>query len=334
MMMMENQERNVEHAKEERGPSGGSESRNQMLQRHKQELREVKKVRGKSKTELKKLERELRVRQQAELHALDNQLVAHNASKSLLPKGEGRAGDGDKEEEKEEEEDEDVHHQANENGKGRQGRMPDGLANQQGGRGSKKLSRQQRRKQKREAEDREREKRIQEERKNAGPSAKELETRRLTESLLTKGLGIVQVAPDGDCLYSAVADQIQRCTNFGGAHSTADLRKMAAEYILAHPDDFLPFLSTEEELPQGGLENYCDQVRRAGVWGGQIELRALAQSLQVSIVVHSADAPELCMGEGFEGRNPLRLSFHRHYYTLGEHYNSVVPITIETQQTE
>jgi len=94
---------------------------------------EVKKVRGKSKTELKKLERELRVRQQAELHALDNQLVAHNASKSLLPKGEGRAGDGDKEEEKEEEEeeeeeeDEDVHHQANENGKGRQGRMPDGL---------------------------------------------------------------------------------------------------------------------------------------------------------------------------------------------------------------
>lgn len=69
------------------------------------------------------------------------------------------------------------------------------------------------------------------------------------------------------------------------------------------------------------------------------------------IVVHSADAPELKMGEEFQ-RDPLQLTyvefrpiippptfrlahsvwcavppvvhrFHRHYYALGEHYNSV-----------
>jgi len=158
--------------------------------------------------------------------------------------------------------------------------------------------------QKREAEDREREKRIQEERKNAGPSAKELETRRLTESLLTKGLGIVQA-----CLFCIALRPtltvgllspwtggagrrlpLQRCRRsdptvyqlwrsslhcrpaegaslLGGEMTERNLpqslpaAQMAAEYILAHPDDFLPFLSTEEELPQGGLENYCDQVR-------------------------------------------------------------------------
>jgi len=47
--------------------------------------------------------------------------------------------------------------------------------------------------QKREAEDREREKRIEEERKNAGPSAKALEIRRLMDKLGPKGLRITEV---------------------------------------------------------------------------------------------------------------------------------------------
>jgi hypothetical protein len=80
-----------------------------------------------------------------------------------------------------------------------------------------------------------------------------------------------------------------------------------------------------------------------------------ATYLQVPIVVHSADAPELKMGEEFE-RDPLQLTyvaadpllfvcslslvhappyattigrFHRHYYALGEHYNSVVAGELE-----
>jgi hypothetical protein len=47
--------------------------------------------------------------------------------------------------------------------------------------------------QKREAEDREREKRIEEECKNAGPSAKALEIRRLMDKLGPKGLRITEV---------------------------------------------------------------------------------------------------------------------------------------------
>lgn len=98
--------------------------------------------------------------------------------------------------------------------------------------------------------------------------------------------------------------------------------QLAADYILDHPDDFLPFLIAGEELPPGGLKKYCDEVtaatsntlslfscyghigpavpnrrwlmtnaaatnqistqlKRDGVWGGQLELRALAQSLKV-----------------------------------------------------
>jgi hypothetical protein len=39
--------------------------------------------------------------------------------------------------------------------------------------------------------------------------------------------------------------------------------QLAADYILDHPDDFLPFLIAGEELPPGGLKKYCDEVTAA-----------------------------------------------------------------------
>jgi OTU domain-containing protein 6 len=94
---------------------------------------------------------------------------------------------------------------------------------------------------------------------------------------------------------------------------------------------------------------YCDRMGSAAtgavVWGGHPELRALSATLGVPIVVYQAGAPPLeFTPAGEERRNPaadgrrggeddwrlppgdvkLRLSFHRHYYALGEHYNSVV----------
>lgn len=59
-------------------------------------------------------------------------------------------------------------------------------------------------------------------------------------------------------------------------------------------------------------------------WGGQPELRALASELRCCIWVHSAIGAVVKMGEAFGGP-PLHVSFHRHYYSLGDHYNSVVP---------
>ena len=71
-------------------------------------------------------------------------------------------------------------------------------------------------------------------------------------------------------------------------------------------------------------------------WGGELEIQALSRCLRESVLVYSADAPELRMspegpgGAGEEGdadrRPPLRISYHKHYYALGAHYNSVVPL--------
>jgi OTU domain-containing protein 6 len=67
-----------------------------------------------------------------------------------------------------------------------------------------------------------------------------------------------------------------------------------------------------------------DRVRSSNEWGGHLELRALSEGLNKCIVVYSANQPVLVLGE--EG-DAIRLSYHLHYYSLGEHYNQVVPRT-------
>ena len=60
--------------------------------------------------------------------------------------------------------------------------------------------------------------------------------------------------------------------------------------------------------------------------GGHLELQAISQALDVAIEVYSADQPVVKIGEDKEGA-PLRLAYHLHAYGLGEHYNSVRPIS-------
>ena len=72
---------------------------------------------------------------------------------------------------------------------------------------------------------------------------------------------------------------------------------------------------------------YCDRVANSSDWGGQLELRALAMALQVPIHVFSAEGDIIRMGEEFHHtQEPLQLTYHLHYYTLGEHFNSVQPL--------
>eukprot|EP00808_Paulinella_micropora_P024934 g810.t1 len=64
------------------------------------------------------------------------------------------------------------------------------------------------------------------------------------------------------------------------------------------------------------------------VWGGHPEIVALAHALHRQIVVHSAgNTKPMTIGDGGTGwKPPLHISWHRHSYSLGEHYNSVVPV--------
>ncbi|KAL6049112.1 OTU domain-containing protein 6B [Balamuthia mandrillaris] len=105
--------------------------------------------------------------------------------------------------------------------------------------------------------------------------------------------------------------------------SVQQLRTETAAYMLTHADDFKPFVDLEEDTHES-FEAYCEAIKSTSSWGGQLELKALTHYLRVPILIHSAYSPDVVMGEEYEG-SPLHLSFHQHYYTLGEHYNSVVP---------
>ena len=49
-------------------------------------------------------------------------------------------------------------------------------------------------------------------------------------------------------------------------------------------------------------------------------------ALSKQVHVYSAQSPKaLIIGEEVSDDNPIQLSYHLHYYALGEHYNQVVP---------
>ncbi|EJK46879.1 hypothetical protein THAOC_34439 [Thalassiosira oceanica] len=189
----------------------------------------------------------------------------------------------------------------------------------------------------------EREKRIEEENAQAGPSRRELEVEAMQKLYLSpRGLNVQEVEADGNCLYRAVGVQ---CARLGmdivdgtkPERSYGKIRGICADVLLgSNRSEYEPFAEYDDA---NDYEDYVEKVRSSSTWGGQLELRALSEGLKRPIVVFSAEGPPLVMGKEFAvesdrtedddgdwaNKSMLLLSFHRHYYALGEHYNSVVP---------
>lgn len=85
---------------------------------------------------------------------------------------------------------------------------------------------------------------------------------------------------------------------------------MAADYMMAHSEDFIPFLTLESGgfMDDEAFVAYCDKVRDTAEWGGQCEIMALAKALKRPIHVYQADGPLLKIGEDFSGE-PILLSY-------------------------
>lgn len=153
-----------------------------------------------------------------------------------------------------------------------------------------------------------------------------IESAYMKKKMEAEGLVEQDIAPDGHCLFSAVADQLS--TQLSIPLTTADkteaskepgyktVRRVAAEYMLAHADDFAPFLEEPD------FAGYAGRIRDTAEWGGQLELMALARAYGVGIrVVQDGRTEEIGEEEG--GRGKVWLAYYRHGYGLGEHYNSL-----------
>lgn len=188
--------------------------------------------------------------------------------------------------------------------------------------GESKAARRRRKKAELEAESN---RRVEEARANMGPSPKMVEMRAIEQQLKPLSLRVHPIAADGHCLYGAVAHQMRETELTTKVQASVEgLRHATADHLLANRTDFMPFIETIEG-DDDRFDHYCRTVRETAEWGGQVELRALAELLDTVIDVYAADMPVVRMGTAKQdGGAVLRVSFHRQYLGLGEHYNSVV----------
>lgn len=172
------------------------------------------------------------------------------------------------------------------------------------------------------------------------------ENRAIAALLDKQQMAVREIVSDGHCLYRAVGDQALR-KGLGEAlaigsldRSHVSMRDLAAAYIDSNRDEFAAFMEWEDEAAagsDGAWKQYLSQLRSedAAVWGGQLEVAALSKALRKPIVIWSANG-RMEIGEDLaaDGNEPLHISFHQHYYGLGNHYNSVVPAEKEEEFQE
>eukprot|EP01025_Chloroclados_australasicus_P010994 TRINITY_DN1473_c0_g1_i1.p1 TRINITY_DN1473_c0_g1~~TRINITY_DN1473_c0_g1_i1.p1 ORF type:complete len:380 (-),score=93.33 TRINITY_DN1473_c0_g1_i1:316-1455(-) len=294
-----------EEDEDERTEERGEETKGQMIQRHKKELRQMKeqvqRLGKKKKDEGAKLEEDLLTRQQKEL----DEWEAKNASADDTNQNEFS---------------------------GSIYALKTGSDEQQA---PKKMSKAQKRKQKQAEKEAEIEARIKEEQENMGQTLRQAEDEKFEEILNAIGLTVFHVKPDGHCMYRALAHQLN-----GSQYQ--DLRVQTAAYIRKHKDEFLPYVLGEIE-EQGkeeadgdedvAFDKYCHQVERTAAWGGQVEATALSHQLKRCIKIYSADAPTVVVGPEYEiNGGILHLCYKKHAFGLGEHYDSVMEYKQELNQ--
>ncbi|KAL3461441.1 cysteine proteinase [Aspergillus heterothallicus] len=158
----------------------------------------------------------------------------------------------------------------------------------------------------------------------------------------------VDINPDGHCLFSAVACQLDEMglglnpdpkrivlqpatlsrveTVVSPRHDGyRAVRAVTADFITDNKDDFEAFM----EEP---LEQYTRKIKLTAEWGGQLELQAIARAYGVNINViqgdgriekiESGDVDEI-IDEEERKKRVIWLAYYRHTYGLGEHYNAL-----------
>ncbi|XP_022687520.1 OTU domain-containing protein 6B-like isoform X1 [Varroa jacobsoni] len=189
--------------------------------------------------------------------------------------------------------------------------------------GVRKISKAEKRREKKRLMELERNRRIAEEEKQSEGRPRAIEDQLLKKKLAEKKMRIHQIAADGNCLFSAVAHQL--LTRYGETISVMEVRRRCVHHLRQNREDFEPFL--EESVD---FDEYCSKMETdPSRWGGNLELRAISQEMELLITVYQAQAPPFEFGNGPDTesnseKRHLRLSYHHHLIWTGAHYNSVV----------
>jgi OTU domain-containing protein 6 len=84
------------------------------------------------------------------------------------------------------------------------------------------------------------------------------------------------------------------------------------------------------------IESYCKEIEETALWGGEMEITALARALDVPVEIYSnrsvtpmvIEPNSVVKNEDTKEKNQqiIRLAYYEHLYGLGQHYNSVFKV--------
>jgi hypothetical protein len=134
------------------------------------------------------------------------------------------------------------------------------------------------------------------------------------EKLEGTGLHVFAIEGDGNCLFRAVSHQLYLHQDM---HE--ELRACCVEHLTRHRKRF-------EVFCEGDFDEYLRNLSKSGVWGDDLEIRALEEITDRVIMIYSSSAENVLepINNNFEektllnGVPPLTLSYHGN-----SHYNSI-----------
>lgn len=134
---------------------------------------------------------------------------------------------------------------------------------------------------------------------------------RFCHLLSVKGLNIVPVDGDGNCLFRSVSHQLYADESF---HQI--IRETTMRYINLEREYFSQFIIGGNEK----IDEYILQMSKNGAWGDDIEIQAMSEiyNKAFNIFVYS-NAPIRTFHEDNGEGKPIRLAYHG-----GCHYNSII----------
>lgn len=104
-----------------------------------------------------------------------------------------------------------------------------------------------------------------------------------------QGLGIREIQADGNCLFRAIADQIE-----GNENQHAVYRGRICQFMLKHEERFKWYLDDDRFSPEK-FKDYVNFMRKDATWGGNMELAAAMVLFETHIVVHQAGVAQFVM---------------------------------------
>lgn len=128
-------------------------------------------------------------------------------------------------------------------------------------------------------------------------------------------------AGQGNCLFEAIAQGVERAG--GGSHHHRSVRAAAVAHLVKHKEKYYPFWYNRDpndevvaDVSLAGFERYIQQVSEISQYAGNLEITALASTMDRPITVVQAEGPVHTFNSSGANRGTYLFFGNKHYELL------------------